>query len=120
MTQSTYKHTKPCESCPWRIDKGADDIPGFSLPLAEALTATCPDERGFGPEFGAPMFACHHSKEHSEIPCAGWLAAVGERHPNVRIAVMEGRIDPRALEYAPDSPELHENYREVLTKLRGQ
>ena len=109
---------RPCESCPWRRDRDARDIPEFSLELAENLAGTCPDERGMGPDFGASWFACHLSREGSEMPCAGWLAVVGHAHPGVRIALREGRLNPEAISPASDGPELHDNYVEVLEKLR--
>lgn len=110
---------KPCAACPWRIDATAQDIPGFDLALAEGLTATCPDERGMGPDFGASMFACHQSKIGSELCCAGWLAQVGHRHPGVRLAIAFGRLDPAALKPGRKWPALHENYASVLDKLRS-
>lgn len=110
---------RPCPSCPWRIDQSASDIPNFDLSLAEALAPTSPDARGMGPDFGASMFACHQSKIGGEIPCAGWLAKVGHRHPGVRMAVMSGRISADALAPGPGWPELHNSYPEVLDKLRA-
>jgi hypothetical protein len=109
---------KPCESCPWRKDRDAGDIPDLSLEMAESLAATCPDERGMGPDFDAKWFACHLSREGSEMPCAGWLAMVGHAHPGVRIAIFEKRLDVEALHPSEDGPELHESYGEVLGKLR--
>jgi len=108
----------PCSSCPWRIDQNAGDIPHFSLALAERLKATCPDERDMGPDFGASMFACHQSSVGHEVHCAGWLASVGHRHPSVRLAVAQGRMDISRLRPAAHWPELHANYGEVLEKLR--
>lgn len=91
-------------------------IPGFSLDLAEGLAATSPDERGMGPDAFAPQFACHQSREGAEIVCAGWLAAVGENHPMVRLAVARGEYPLGALEA---SPELHDTFSEVIEKLRA-
>ncbi|MDR5804917.1 DUF6283 family protein [Caballeronia sp. LZ001] len=108
----------PCPSCPWRLDQDAHDIPGFSLEKAENLAATCPDENNVGPSYGAPWFACHQSVEGREIPCAGWLASVGHAHPNVRLAIMEGRLDAQSLDAHRNGPELHQTYSEVLAKLR--
>lgn len=110
---------KPCGSCPWRQDQDARDIPGFDLQKAEGLRACCPDERGFGPDFGAAMFACHKSREGEEFPCAGWLAAVGYRHPMVRLEVSLGMISPEALRPGEDWPPIHASYGEVLDKLRA-
>ena len=52
---------RPCESRPWSKDRDAPDIPEFSLEMAESLAATCPDERGMGPDFVAKWFARHLS-----------------------------------------------------------
>jgi hypothetical protein len=109
---------RPCESCPWRKDRDACDIPEFSLRLSEKLAATCPDEKNMGPDFGASWFACHLSHEGSEMPCAGWLAMVGHAHPSVRMAVRERRLSPEALHPPSDGPDLHERYCDVLEKLR--
>lgn len=110
---------KPCPACPWRVDAGAQDIPNFDLELAENLAATCPDERGMGPDFGASMFACHQSKEGREIACAGWMATVGHCHPGVRLAVALKRLDASALRPGARWPALHPNYQQVLEKLRA-
>lgn len=108
----------PCASCPWRVDATAADIPNFSIRLAEKLAATCPDRRGMGPDFGAPIFACHQSKVGDEFACAGWLATVGHCHPNVRYAVSLGRLDASALAPGEDWPALHKTYHQMLAKLR--
>lgn len=110
---------KPCPSCPWRRAASAEDIPNFELDLAECLARTCPDYRGMGPDFGAPMFACHQSREGEEFACAGWLSKVGNRHPSVRLAVFDGRLDPAVLKPGADWPDLHDSYQEVLNKLRA-
>jgi hypothetical protein len=109
---------RPCESRPWSKDRDARDIPEFSLEMAENLAATCPDERGMGPDFVAKWFARHLSREGSELPCASWLAMVGDAHPSVRMALRDGRLSPEAIRPASDGPVLHESYREVLEKLR--
>jgi hypothetical protein len=109
---------KPCASRPSRRAASAEDIPHFSLDLAEKLADTCPDHPGMGPDLGAGMFACHQSREGEEFACAGWLAKVGHRHPAVRLAVISGRLDAAALEPGADWPELRASYQEVLDKLR--
>lgn len=110
---------QPCPSCPWRKDQTAQDIPHFVLDRAEGLASTCPDAKGYGPDFFAPMFACHQSDTDKEFPCAGWLAQVGECHPRVRIAVSQGAIPSERLQPGENWPELHDNYPEVLEKLRA-
>lgn len=86
---------------------------------AEGLVACCADRRGFGPDLGAMLFACHQSKDGREIACAGWLAAVGHRHPGVRLAVAMNRLSPDALRPGAGWPELHPTYNDVLHKLRA-
>lgn len=110
---------KPCASCPWRVDQDAQSIPNFSLDLAEGLANTCPDERGFGPDFGSPQFACHQSKIGAEVVCAGWLAMAGAAHPGVRLSVMCGATSATALSPGADWPELHGSFAEVIEKLRA-
>lgn len=39
--------------------------------------------------------------EGKEIPCAGWLAAVGYEHIGVRVLMAFGDIPPEALEPRP-------------------
>ncbi|WP_259375242.1 DUF6283 family protein [Azohydromonas australica] len=109
--------SSPCPSCPWRKGSSADEIPNFSMPLAEKLRATCPNERGMGPGMDATWFACHQSKDGAEIPCAGWLAKVGNAHPRVRLAVMEGRLDPEVLTPGQDWPALYDTYPQVMEQL---
>lgn len=110
---------KPCPSCPWRVDQDAAAIPHFSLDLAEGLAATCPDEHGMGPDFGAAQFACHQSRPGEEVVCAGWLAVVGACHPAVRMQVFAGTLPVEALAPGEDWPALHEAFAEVIEKLRA-
>jgi hypothetical protein len=109
----------PCQACPWRVEAHADEIPFFSLDLAESLSATSPDERGSGPDALAPQFACHQSRPGEEIVCAGWRAAVGHAHPMVRLAVIRGDVTATALTRGADWPVLHESFAEVIEKLRA-
>ena len=70
-----------------------------------------------GPDWGAPMFACHQSDEGREVVCRGWLPQVGHAHPRIRLEVSQGRLDQALLSPAADWPPLHETYSEVLAKL---
>lgn len=110
---------QPCRSCPWRVDQDATAIPGFDLALAEALAATSPDPDGVGPDPFAPQFACHQSCDGGEVVCAGWLAAVGARHPTVRLLVLAGELQTEALAPGDAWPELHQSFAEVIAKLRA-
>ncbi len=110
---------KPCSSCPWRVDQDASAIPNFNLDLAESLASTCPDERGYSPDFGSPQFACHQSRMGSEVVCAGWLATNGGAHVQVRMQVIAGQIPVEALSPGEDWPPLHAEFAEVIEKLRA-
>lgn len=109
---------QPCPSCPWRVDQTAADIPNFQITLAEDLAASCPDDRGFGPDFGSPVFACHQSRPSDEVVCTGWLAVVGNCHPMIRLKVMLGGIKAEALAPGPGWPVLHTSFQQVIEKLR--
>lgn len=104
----------PCISCPWRVEATADDIPNFRLELAEGL-ANCQSGK-----LGAPIFACHLSKPDEEFPCAGWLVAHGWHSIAVRLRISTGKLDVAALEPGENWPELHADYDEMMTKLRGE
>jgi hypothetical protein len=110
---------KPCLACPWRVDRDATHIPNFQLCLAEKLAATCPDENGHGPDFFQSIFACHDSKPGREFACAGWLATVGMNHPQVRLAVAQGRLSFDKTAPKEGWPVLHTNCQDVLAKLRA-
>ena len=59
--------------------------------------------------------------EH-EIGSAGFefpVASVGAAHPQVRLAVVFGRLDPARLAPAPDWPELHPDFAQLIAKLRA-
>jgi len=60
------------------------------------------------------MFACHKSAEGKELPCAGWLAAVGVQHLGVRLAAARGEIAPELLQPGADWPALYADYDELL------
>lgn len=117
---STFRAAaRPCTACPWVVSNQPDQIPGYGHEMAEALAATCPDEDGFGPSFEDPIFACHASPEGRDSTCAGWLASVGAAHPQVRLAVVFGQLDPARLAPAPDWPELHPDFAQLIAKLRA-
>ena len=103
----------PCRTCPWRVDQHADEIPGFSLELAERLDRTTDDQ------FGAPIFACHQSREGKDVACAGWLVRYGWDNLFVRLMLSQGRISPEQLDAGEDWPELHQTFDEVIAKLRS-
>lgn len=105
--------TPPCKSCPWRVGADADAIPGFDMAMAEDLRLCVSGA------IGAPIFACHQSREGDEIPCQGFLAVEGYASLTVRIGVSVGTIDPDALGEPPeDWPELYGSFEAMLANLR--
>lgn len=105
----------PCKSCPWRVDQTAQDIPNFSLELAENLRGSCTGE------LGASVFSCHLSREGDEFPCAGWMAIYGYDSITVRMLHAQGVMEYDAeavMPPPPDWPELHADFDEVIQKLR--
>lgn len=102
---------RPCANCPWRRDAAPGEFPASRY---EALTATSGSPGNEVP-IGAPLFACHKTAEGKEIACAGWLAAVGRYHLGMRVAVLDGRLDPAAFDPGPDWPELYGSYAEMAT-----
>ena len=118
MSASATTVRKPCPTCPWRLKKTASDIPNFDLELAEALADTC-GTPGQEVDAAGRRFACHQSKPGEEIPCAGWLAAVGYHHIGVRVDVALGRIPAEAVVPDDDWPELHPSFDEMIEKLRA-
>lgn len=59
------------------------------------------------------MFACHKTPEGREMPCAGWLAAVGYESLTVRVLLGRGEIPVGRMTPEPDWPELHASYAEL-------
>lgn len=99
---------RPCDECPWRADA---EQGRFDAERWEALRASSPDEAtGFGPEYGAPLFACHKTADGAERACAGWLATEGPAHPTVRLAVLTGVVPVCALSPGEGWPALHPDF----------
>jgi hypothetical protein len=116
MASESRKCRIPCKTCPWRVGSRGDEIPNFSMELAEGLSNTITGE------LGAPIFACHQSKEGGEIPCAGWLARYGWDSLVVRINLINGanwmdffREDGGLPD---DWPELFPDFKSMLANLR--
>lgn len=101
---------RPCDECPFRADAQAGR---FTPERWGVLVEAGADERGMGPEFGAPLFACHKTPEGGERACAGWLAAEGANHPRVRLDVMMGAMPMEACSPGADWPDLFATVREA-------
>ena len=104
---------KPCKSCPWRVGSSANDIPNFSMKLAERLVNTTRTE------IGAPAMACHQSTEVQEFVCVGWLAVLGWDSIAVRLGLLQGKYRVEQLEPGEDWPELYPSFDAMLDNLRN-
>jgi hypothetical protein len=105
---------RPCAECPWRRDVTPGQFPAERY---DALRNTH-GYRGREAPLGAPMFACHKSRDGQEFACAGWLAVEGHDHLGVRVAVAKGVIPSEALEPRDDWPDLYASYDE-MAKAQG-
>lgn len=104
--------TAPCPSCPWRKSStaGGSDIPRFDLEKMRALRSTV----GTGDDFRTVM-ACHYSTEDGEYPCAGYVYRHGYENINVRIMMLDGRLDHTAVEEACADLDLWSDFHSMLT-----
>lgn len=106
----------PCAQCPWRKDGPRGQFPGARYKELACTTGT-PDEPV---PYGSPIFTCHKSKpDGGELPCAGWLAAVGTTNLTIRLALLTGGLEIGALEPGPDWPPLFETYAEMAEAQSG-
>lgn len=102
----------PCRTCPWRVDQHADEIPCYDHELAEGLVSTTSGE------FGAPIFACHHSRDGAEVVCTGWLWAHGWDSIAIRLQLAVGEMTRADL--VPDPAiDRHHTFAEMIEKLRA-
>jgi hypothetical protein len=108
---TTCRH--PCNSCPWRKEQHADEIPGFKIELAENLIHTTEGE------LQSPIFACHQSTPDQEVVCVGWLWRYGIGNIQIRLRLIAGKMRVEELDMPHEYDEiLHNNFDQVITKLR--
>lgn len=107
----------PCPTCPWRLDQDATTIPGYEHEKACGLLESTV---GDGDDFRSVM-ACHYSPEgDDQIACKGYLARHGWSNLNVRLLLLDDKIEsPDEVLDACEAAgiELHRDYPEVLAKL---
>jgi hypothetical protein len=113
--QSMKCRKEPCPECPWVKRTEPDQFPRRNYEQLRNTTGTPGKEVGLD----APLFACHKSQEGKEVPCAGWLAAVGYLSLKVRLLVSHGEIPVEALHSDPNWPELHESFEEMMAAKAG-
>lgn len=106
---------RPCDQCPWRRDVPAGQFPAERYVKLRETTG----ERGAEAAFDAPLFGCHKSTDEHELPCAGWLAAVGYDSIRVRMLLAAGEIPMEAMDPGDDWPPLFDSYREMAATQGG-
>lgn len=107
---------RPCAECPWVRATPPGQFPAERYDELRETTG----RPGAEAPIGAPMFACHKSAEGREMPCAGWLAAVGYESLTVRVLAGRGEIPAEALRPADDWPELYKSYDDLLEVHGGE
>lgn len=101
---------RPCVRCPWARTTSPGEFP---LRKYEQLRATV-GAPGREVPLGAPLFACHKTGNGREVPCAGWLAAVGRFHLTVRYWIVRRWLPPDAVHPKEGWPELFYEYDELV------
>lgn len=122
MADAIAHMPRPCDAtdrsgaCPFRVDAEPGE---FSAARFEKLADTAGSADSVAP-LGAPMFACHHTRDLPDgqpapVACAGWLAVCGRDHIGVRLAVVQGRLPGEVLD-RPDGVELFDTYDDMATQ----
>jgi hypothetical protein len=106
---------RPCHECPFV----RTTPPGqFTAARYEALRSTTEDAENVQAPLGTPLFACHLTHEGRDMPCAGWLAAVGYSSIPVRVLIARGRLPSSVLQPGDDWPPLFDSY-DAMAKAQG-
>lgn len=95
---------KPCDNCPWRKDAP----PGYWDPdHFKSIWNNCQDD-------GLRLMLCHKSRpdEGVEVPCAGYVVTVGYDSIGLRLAAMQGKVDPR--EYNAKGIPLYDSFEDMM------
>lgn len=122
MTDPLRVMPRPCDpsatsgACPFRRDADPGE---FSAERFELLAASAGGPGREAP-IGAPLFACHHTRDGAEVACAGWMAVCGDFHMSVRVSVVTGALDPSALHPGPDWPPLFDSYEQMAAAQSGE
>ncbi len=92
---------RPCEECPWRRDSPVGAFPAEAYRLS-ANTAH---------DMATHTFSCHMSGKERPQMCAGFLLRGATHSMAVRMATLDGRVDPRAV--SDGGAALYDSYREM-------
>ncbi len=98
----TQRFLKQCAKCPWKTSTDPHDIPnGYSVEKHRALSGTIAVPGSVDDLNGdLRIMACHETSQGHESPCAGWMHhQLGDgNNIALRIAIIEGRLPPPAVE----------------------
>ena len=101
---------RPCKECPWVTTTSPGQFPAERYAALRHTTGTAHDQA----PLGAPLFACHKSVEGHDVPCAGWLAAVGVESITVRVLVAQKHLPVRVLRASEGWPALFTGYEAMV------
>jgi Family of unknown function (DUF6283) len=111
MTKAVTKLRRACENCPWRVDapRGYWDPQHFV-----DIWQRCQDD-------GVSVMLCHKSgkanalpaAKYKDIPCQGWIRAMGFEAIGVRILVMQDRVTLEEVEDR-DGPKLFPTFTAMM------
>lgn len=98
------KKIAPCDNCPWRTDA---PLRYWDDEHFRSIWSSCQDD-------GLALMLCHKSKpnEGLELPCAGAILVVGFDAIGLRIAAIQGRVNPN--EYSANGIELYPDFKAML------
>lgn len=99
MADTSFAMKTTCAECPWLLSSRPGKFPPERY-LQLADTCTPGGLRG--------VFACHMTPEGEERACAGMLIVCGQDSNRVRLAMIQGRLDPTSIKA---SGPLYPNYR---------
>ena len=91
---------KPCATCPWRKDA---EIGAFPPDAYRSSASTAYDG-------SLTTFSCHESGKDKPATCAGFLLANADNNLAVRMAMIEGTLNPEEIGN-PENVALYESYR---------
>lgn len=85
--RGTDYRTEPCPRCPWRVDAPLNAFPPQVFRDSARTTY----------DLATHTFGCHGSSRSAPQICAGFLLRGASDNLAIRMAVVDGRIDPDSI-----------------------
>ncbi len=78
MPHRSFRRSRQCEKCPWKVATDPNDIPGAYSPDKHARLMTCQQGEGTEGAIAAlkgplRIMACHEAPPDDQYACVGWL-----------------------------------------------